>query len=537
MNVLTELRSTAVSSEKARKRAVVAARISFLTEATTSPDSQRTRGDAEAARLGMTVVGYAEDPDVSASKNSPWDRPELGEWLAKPETFDALIFRSVDRVARDIHDFVALLKWAEDNDVQLVCLEPNIDFSTPLGKAFGVLLAVFAEMEAQAIRTRVAGAREFMRSIARWGAGRVPYGYRKCPHPLGQGYALEPDPETAPIVKEAVQRVIGGESTLSICRDFNNRGIPAPTSGIRERRKADGQEQPRRNVKRESSGYWHPPTLTLILRSDSLRCYVHHEGKPVRGDDGQPLRYGDPLVSDEEFRSLQATLDKNALPERKRRGGAAPLLGVLFCATCGSRLYRNTSGGSKSKERHVSYRCATRYRGLGDCDGCSVFAEDAEEFVAHNFLKIYGDRNMTIAVEDPGEDHRGEIRELEEALDQLERDRYEGGLFRGERGETRFREQYTKIENRLETLRLLPYQPPEIRYHDTGTTYTQEWEASDWDARREILIERGVRVTVAGKHSDAVPLDERLSFETQGFTDEVLVAQGHDEVADPAGYW
>ncbi|GAA2813017.1 recombinase family protein [Saccharopolyspora taberi] len=526
-----------MTSTKVEQRALIAGRISVLTEVTTSPDSQRTRGEAEAARQGMTVVGYAEDPDVSASKNGPWDRPELGAWLREPESFDALIFRSVDRVARDIHDFVALLKWAEDHGKKLVCLDPNIDFSTPLGRAFGVLLAVFAEMEAQAISSRVSGAREYMRRIARWGAGRLPYGYRKCKHPSGQGYALEPDPETAPIVREAVERATDGQSILSICRDFNKRNIPGPQATIRQRRAAEtGTEQQRRAPKRQESGKWHPRTLTIILRSDSLRSYVLHEGQPVRGDDGLPLRYGEPLVSDQEFRALQAALDKNQLPERKRRSGTAPLLGVMFCGLCDGRLYRNTSDGARSRGRHVSYRCTSRYRGLADCEGCSVTEVDAEEYVSRKFLELVGDRKMTIAIEDPGEDHQGEIKELEETLSELERDRYEGGLFRGEQGRARYREQYAKIEKRLEALRALPSRSPGVRYEETDITYAEEWNSSDWPARRKILMERGVKVSVLGRPGDGLLLDDRLSFDAPGFTDDVLAAQGHDET-NPAAYW
>jgi hypothetical protein len=72
-------------------RALSAIRLSVRTDETTSPARQRAANSNEAARRGAVVVGEAEDLDVSATKTTPFDRPELGAWLQHPDDFDMII--------------------------------------------------------------------------------------------------------------------------------------------------------------------------------------------------------------------------------------------------------------------------------------------------------------------------------------------------------------------------------------------------------------------------------------------------------------
>lgn len=68
-----------------RLRALLAVRLSNLTDETTSPDRQRAVTTEHAERQGWPLVGLAEDLDVSASTVPPFERPALGPWLAQPK--------------------------------------------------------------------------------------------------------------------------------------------------------------------------------------------------------------------------------------------------------------------------------------------------------------------------------------------------------------------------------------------------------------------------------------------------------------------
>ncbi|WP_229848376.1 recombinase family protein [Streptomyces melanogenes] len=83
-------------------RGVRCIRLSVRTDETTSPERQRESDDQAAAALGIDfgegdALREAVDLDVSASKVGPFERPQLGAWLKRPDDFDALVFWRFDR--------------------------------------------------------------------------------------------------------------------------------------------------------------------------------------------------------------------------------------------------------------------------------------------------------------------------------------------------------------------------------------------------------------------------------------------------------
>jgi hypothetical protein len=62
-------------------RAVIVVRLSRVTDATTSPERQLKTCRDLCRQRGYEVMGIAEDLDVSAGSTSPFDRPQLGDWL------------------------------------------------------------------------------------------------------------------------------------------------------------------------------------------------------------------------------------------------------------------------------------------------------------------------------------------------------------------------------------------------------------------------------------------------------------------------
>ena len=125
-------------------RGVRAIRLSVLTDETTSPERQRESTDGAAAALGINFVApdgtvrEAVDLDVSASKITPFDRPELGGWLARPDEFDVIVWWRFDRAVRSQSDMHELAKWAAEHKKMLVFAEgigggrQTFDFRDPI---------------------------------------------------------------------------------------------------------------------------------------------------------------------------------------------------------------------------------------------------------------------------------------------------------------------------------------------------------------------------------------------------------------------
>lgn len=63
------------------------------------------------------------DLDVSASKTSPWERPQLPRWLSNPQAYDALVFWRFDRAIRSMGHMYALANWAREHGKELIFAE------------------------------------------------------------------------------------------------------------------------------------------------------------------------------------------------------------------------------------------------------------------------------------------------------------------------------------------------------------------------------------------------------------------------------
>ncbi|MFQ6230236.1 recombinase family protein [Nocardia sp. NPDC002869] len=69
-----------------------------MTDESTLPARQVERGRNAMRARGWIEAGVATDLDVSATKYSPFDRPELGDWLKnRHHEFDAIVVWRLDR--------------------------------------------------------------------------------------------------------------------------------------------------------------------------------------------------------------------------------------------------------------------------------------------------------------------------------------------------------------------------------------------------------------------------------------------------------
>ena len=118
-----------------------------------------------------------------------------------------------------------LTAWLEANGKTLVCLDPQLDLTTPSGRAFAQVLVTFAEYERETIAARVRDAWHKLGTAAST-PGQVPFGYR--PVKLDKGWGYEPDPGYGPVVAEMYDRYVRYESLGSIARWLNETGVLTP---------------------------------------------------------------------------------------------------------------------------------------------------------------------------------------------------------------------------------------------------------------------------------------------------------------------
>lgn len=97
--------------------------------------------------------------------------------LVKIKQFDVVAVYKVDRIARNIVDFVNVFDELDKLNVKLVSVTEGFDPSTPIGKMMMMLLASFAEMERMNIAQRVKDNMKELAKLGRWSGGTAPAGY------------------------------------------------------------------------------------------------------------------------------------------------------------------------------------------------------------------------------------------------------------------------------------------------------------------------------------------------------------------------
>ncbi|WKK24968.1 recombinase family protein [Streptomyces olivoreticuli] len=331
-------------------RGVRCIRLSVRTDETTSPERQREADGIAAAALGIgfgegEALREAVDLDVSASKIGPFDRPQLGGWLARPQDFDVLVWWRFDRAIRSMADMHELAKWAREHRKMLVFAEGIgggrlvFDFRNPLdpmAELMMLMLAFAAQVESQSISDRVTGAQAAMRKMAlRWrGGGQPPYGYLPAPMPKehgGVGWTLVPDPDAVEVIERIIAELVAGLTPHAIAQGLNADGVLCPSEhwkAYKARQKNEADAAPAETDKpKKRPAQWRAHTITKILTNPAMLGWKMHKGAPVRDDHGNPvMATPEPILTREEFDQVGALLapkpTAQKAPRRRRRHGA-----------------------------------------------------------------------------------------------------------------------------------------------------------------------------------------------------------------------
>lgn len=326
------------------RRCVLYARLSVTKEESVSIARQLHSCRRYAEARGWEILGEFVDDGVSATANRPEERHGWKALLSAGD-FDAVIIWKVDRLARRVLDFLHADETLQMRGAGLVAVEDPIDMTSPQGRAFAVMLAVFGEMEAEATRARVRAARAQILKDGRWPGGGIPYGYRSVQRPDGPGRVLEKDNQSIGWLSMAVRKALTGETVNAIATWLTDSRAPLPV----------------RHVGRVSgSTSWNRQTVDGLLRNPVLAGMTpHNPGRAksakradpyavLRDEGGLPVvREALAIISVEEFATLQGLLDSRAAPQaRKRveRQSTSPFMSrVARCEECSVYLCRGTN--------------------------------------------------------------------------------------------------------------------------------------------------------------------------------------------------
>jgi len=117
-----------------------------------------------------------EDEGFSGSNTN---RPEFQRMLAdiKEKKIDVVICYRLDRISRNVLDFLNLVEILKKENVAFVSIREQFDTTTPMGRAMMYIASVFAQLERETIAERIRDNMLQLAKCGRWLGGNPPTGF------------------------------------------------------------------------------------------------------------------------------------------------------------------------------------------------------------------------------------------------------------------------------------------------------------------------------------------------------------------------
>ena len=242
------------------------------------------------------------DPGYSGADTN---RPGLQSMLSdiRSGKIKKVVVYKLDRLSRSQKDTLELI---EDeflkNNCDFISMNENFDTSTPFGRAMVGILAVFAQLEREQIKERMAMGKEARAKEGKWHGGVNPMGYDYIDGNLivNEYAALQ--------IREIYDRFISGEPLRAIETDLR-----------------------KREVKHNNNGYWNPKQMRRTMSNKLYLGYIKDHDKWIKGTH-------EAIIDQETFDKANALLlQRHNSFGNTSRTQSTILGGLLFCSRCGAR--------------------------------------------------------------------------------------------------------------------------------------------------------------------------------------------------------
>ncbi|WP_104814798.1 recombinase family protein [Kitasatospora sp. MMS16-BH015] len=487
-------------------------RLSRATEASTSIERRDEAARAEVKRRGGRVVGAFVDEGVSGAL-PPMDRPAMKELLQQLSGMDAVMVWKIDRIARSFLGFAEIVKELDKHGVALVSATEPIDMTGPTGRAMAQMIAVFAELEREMIKARVADSMRKAKEENRFHGGRIPYGLTVADHPSGKGRVLVRDTHAVGVLREVLLWVLEGATMAECARRLNDR--KEPTS--RQRGAV------LKGLAKAEAAQWRGVSLKRILASPTmLGCRLLPGGKVQTNGDGLPVLVWDPVFSRDEWDALQTCLAELEQGPRKAPAASHWLSGCLKCSVCGGNLKQWVSGTGLR-----AFTCRGRET-AAHSPSVYVPADLVADWVREQFPVVYGILPEVERRWVPGSDTSRELSEVRAAIRRLRDDR-DIGLFDDD--EDDYRERMARLVERRKVLQTVPQVEPHWEEHRTGRSLAEVWSGLSDERRGALMIEYGLALWVdpAPTKAKNTPINSRAQFGPSAPAEDALAAIAYAE--------
>jgi DNA invertase Pin-like site-specific DNA recombinase len=324
------------------RRAIGYVRISRDREGETSTETQQRAIEAYCVTRGWSLVDVIVEPGRSAYKSSRKSRPGFRKAMdhVARGTADAFVVWKVDRAARNTLDLLTLVEELADHGAEFASVTEQMDTSTPSGEVMLTLVAALAQLESAQKSDRATEWHRHRRRAGAIPAGPAALGYMK-PAPN----ELVPDPEVAPLVADAAERIAGGASVLSVVKSLNAAGVKITHRGL-------------------TTSLQSPTLAGMVAVSDDV---LPRRGGARVLDSAELIPGGwEPILTVEQWENVRSVLER---PGRRTNSGNKlkwPLVPVARCHCGGKMRHHVEKWTTKTGQRTMGrLQCPACLTGIG----------------------------------------------------------------------------------------------------------------------------------------------------------------------------
>jgi site-specific DNA recombinase len=326
-------------------------------EQETSTSRQVTDCRKYAALRGWTIPDKHIYTESGVSAYMEVKRGAFDDMVAALERgdVDGVLFWKIDRAVRNTSDLARLVKLHEQRNILLASATEGIDTSSPMGSMLFELMGSIAKLESKNTSVRMRQLKEELARVGKpSGGGRRRFGF--------EDDQVTHRTDEAGLIREAARRVLSGEGTNTVCKDWNRRGLRMPGGSL-----------------------WQATPLRRILTSPRVAGLRQHRVCRLQERKGEH-RHNDDCIRLVGQATWKPILDRPTwdrlrvvLTDPSRRRGGRPTEWLLSgIARCGGKCKGGLYGRRNAKDGRPVYVDKGL---LGGCNGIKIDGKGLEEFV------------------------------------------------------------------------------------------------------------------------------------------------------------
>lgn len=266
-----------------------------------------------------------------SAKNT--DRPGLQRLLelAKAGLIDVILITKIDRISRNVVDFMQLAGEFDQYGVKLVSLRENIDLTTPGGKFQTTIMIALAQHEREIIASRT-------KEKVDWRASK---GKPLGPPPIG--YVMKDkkfviDETYAEHVRTADALYLEHQSTDVVCGEFKKRGYSSPKGTV-----------------------YTKPMILRMLHNPRYAARYEHEGEWYDAEWPAIRTWETHLLIE---KTLARNAEHNHGPNYQSKEYVYLLQGLLRCGLCGRMMSPKPATNGRGIY-YPYYACGSAVKSMG----------------------------------------------------------------------------------------------------------------------------------------------------------------------------